>query len=406
MLKNTLKRYGLVAQVLHWTTAGLILFLLPLGVFMHDLPNGNAEEIAYKFWFYSLHKTIGIVAFGTALFRVFWALSQPHPRPLNSDRKLESFAAQTVHWVLYGCIILMPMTGWLHHAATEGFAEIWWPFSQDLPFVSKNQTVALLFQTAHFWIAVLLVISLFLHIGGALKHVVIDRDGTLARMIPGRRPKLPDNLTQQTFTVKALVVAVLPFFIIGGVVLNSVREDHTRSDSVSTFETSSKDESTNWVVDHEKSDLGLQILQSGNPVEGKFESWNAIIIFDSNNLSASKIDVSIDVSSLKLGGVTDQALASEFLNAAQFQQARFFAEEFADHGNGSFEAVGKLTLVGITNPLSLPFNLVVKDGRGYVEGQATLERLSYGIGAKTYPDERTVGLEVIVKIKLEADQKD
>ena len=156
MLRNTSESYGLVAQVLHWATAALILVLLPLGLFMHELPESSAADVAYKAWFYSLHKTLGVTVFAVAVVRVIWAAIQPHPKLLNAERKLESLAAQTIHWMLYGAIICMPLTGWLHHSASVGFAPIWWPLPQDLPLVPKDPQLATFFGIAHFSTGILL----------------------------------------------------------------------------------------------------------------------------------------------------------------------------------------------------------------------------------------------------------
>jgi cytochrome b561 len=48
MLVNTHKTYGLVAQLLHWTTAILILTLLGLGLFMVELPETSGADV--DFW--------------------------------------------------------------------------------------------------------------------------------------------------------------------------------------------------------------------------------------------------------------------------------------------------------------------------------------------------------------------
>ena len=111
MLKNTDETYGLMAQLLHWTVALLILLMFPLGLYMHELPAGSEQEVAEKIWLYSLHKTIGVTALALALMRICWAISQPHPRLLNEENRLESLAALT------GALAAL----WLHycHAANR-----------------------------------------------------------------------------------------------------------------------------------------------------------------------------------------------------------------------------------------------------------------------------------------------
>ncbi|MGB0905044.1 MAG: cytochrome b, partial [Mangrovicoccus sp.] len=182
-LGNSAQSYGTVTKALHWLTALLIISAFPLGMIAHELPYGTSEQLAFKATLFSLHKTVGVLSFFVALARIAWALTQPKPGLLHPDRKLEAFAAELVHWMLYGAMLLVPLTGWIHHAATTGFAPIWWPFGQNLFFVPKSEAVAGLFGGAHDIFTKLLLASVALHVAGALKHHVIDRDATLKRML-------------------------------------------------------------------------------------------------------------------------------------------------------------------------------------------------------------------------------
>ncbi|MGD9294163.1 MAG: cytochrome b/b6 domain-containing protein, partial [Roseobacter sp.] len=134
-LSNTAQHYGSISKTFHWLTALLILTLIPLGIYANDLPYDSSEQLARKAWFFSLHKTLGVTVFFVALARILWAIVQPKPSPLHPDRKLETFAGSMVHWLLYGSLLLVPLSGWVHHAATTGFAPIWWPLGQNLPLV-------------------------------------------------------------------------------------------------------------------------------------------------------------------------------------------------------------------------------------------------------------------------------
>lgn len=191
-IANSPDRYGSIAKALHWTTALLILALIPMGFIAKKLAEvtqagSPVVSIEVLTTLFSTHKTLGVAVFFVALLRIFWALSQSKPRALHPDRRLETLAAETVHWLLYGAIVLVPLTGWIHHAASTGFAPIWGPFGQDLPMVAKSEALSVLFAAFHFAAVVVMVLSLGLHIAGALKHQIIDRDTTLARMLPNRR---------------------------------------------------------------------------------------------------------------------------------------------------------------------------------------------------------------------------
>ena len=183
-------------QDFHWLTALLILANLPLGWFATQLAEeiaatgGSDALVARATLLFSIHKTTGVAIFLVALARILWALTQTKPGLLNGDTAVEARAAETAHWLLYGSLVAVPLSGWVHHAATTGYAPIWWPLGQSLPFVPKSEAVAEIAATLHFLFILVLAGALAAHVAGALKHHLIDGDATLRRMLPGRfRPR-------------------------------------------------------------------------------------------------------------------------------------------------------------------------------------------------------------------------
>lgn len=412
-LTNTAESYGLVHQSLHWATAILILVLLPMGVYMHDLPIDNSAQIADKVWFYSLHKSIGMAALFVAITRVFWAIYQPHPRPLHGG--MEGFAAKTVHHLLYGTIIAMPILGWLYHAATEGFAPIWWPFSQDLLFIPKDVMLSNFFKTAHFVCGILLVLSLGLHIAGAIKHAVIDKDKTLDRMVPGRYKMTGNSPAEQKQSPFSLVVALTAAAIaIGSTFIvynfeygapaaaaNQSVETQVSENQTSEVASSTDDNVPNsWNIDYANSPLQIDVAQLGTPVTGTFATWNADVIFDPSDLENAKIAAEVDVTSLTLGDVSDRAKSSEFLNAEANPTARFTSNSVEKTDTG-FAAIGKLELAGITKDFTINFTFEENNGAAIVRGEATIQRLDFSVGT-TFADDSSVGREIKLKISISA----
>jgi len=193
-LRNTTARYGSVAKVFHWLTALLIVTIVPVGLIANGMAQdirdpsiaSTVEDFTRTFYLFSLHKTLGVAIFFVALARIIWAVSQPKPGPLNGDGRIGSFGAQTMHWLLYGSLLAVPLTGWISHAATSGFAPIRWPFGQTLPFVPKDADLAATFAGLHGLMGQVMAVAILLHIAAALKHHFFDRDATLRRMLPGR----------------------------------------------------------------------------------------------------------------------------------------------------------------------------------------------------------------------------
>ncbi len=404
MFVNSPKTYGLVAQTLHWAIAALILTLIPLGLYMEALPAGSAAEVDHKSWFYSLHKTFGIAVFTLAILRVGWALVQPHPKPLNADRPLETLAAQTVHWALYGAIIAMPLSGWLHHSALEGFAPIWWPLPQDLPLVPKNPQLAAVFGTVHYFTVILLGICLVLHIGGALKHAFVDRDGTLARMVPFRAVDVPDDLAEPTYRRLPAALAIGAFAVVGLATLTAFVTGPSDGPAALASMGNAAAQPAGWQVDRQNSRLDIQIVQSGAAVTGQFAGWSAIIDFDPADLASARVAVEIDIASLSLGAVTERALSADFLDAEQHPVAKFEADDFVETGPEAYEARGQLQLAGQTRPVTLPFTLRIEDGRAFMQGSVALKRLDFDIGREGFSTDQMIGFDVEVLVVLEAQQ--
>ena len=165
--RNTTAVFGTVTRTFHWLTALLILTAIPLGFVANRLPYDTAEALAFKAQLFSVHKTLGLAAFLLGAARILWALVERHPVPLHPDRKAELTLAGVVHWLLYISLVVVPLSGWVHHAALTGFAPILWPFGQTLPFVPQSEAVAATAVAVHWVFTKVLARRSFSHRRGA-----------------------------------------------------------------------------------------------------------------------------------------------------------------------------------------------------------------------------------------------
>lgn len=388
---NSLNAYGSVTRTFHWLTALLIITAFPLGLIANQMAYDTGAQLAAKAWLFSLHKTVGIAAFTVALLRILWALTQPKPGPAHPDRRAETFLAEVVHWLLYASMLVVPLSGWLHHAATQGFAPILWPLGQGLPLVPTSEALAGAFAAVHFVFTKVLALSIFLHVAGALKHAVVDRDGVLACMVKGT----PRDAGAGHGS-RAPILAAAAIYALGLGASYALSSAHHGPDApqVQLAEATSE-----WTV--EDGTLQITVQQLGAGVTGSFADWTAAITFseDASEGSHGNVTVEIAVPSLTLGSVTAQALEAEFFDAAAHPTARFTATILpAETG---YVAEGTLALRGATVPVALPFTLALADNSAEMSGNVTLDRRDFGMGA-AYPDESTVGFSVTVAVQLTA----
>ena len=402
---NSFSSYGSVTKIFHWLTALLIFTALPLGwiadnmaqaVFDPSIPT-TEDDIARAARLFSIHKTVGVTVFFVALARILWATTQTKPGLLNADNKPEAFAAETVHWMLYASLVLVPFTGWLHHAAAEGFAPILWPFGQTLPFVPKSAYLSEVTSGLHWLFMWVLVGSLALHIMGALKHHVVDKDSTLRRMLPGRadapEPPRQDHSALPVVAAIAIWAAVL----LGGWsigVFSHHSDAHTDTAELT-------DVQSDWQV--QTGTLSLTIAQLGSPVTGTFDDWTAAIAFEDPDTPgpAGSVDVTIAIGSINLGTVSDQAKGADFFDATTFPTATFKADLFKTETG--YEARGPLTIRDKPVDITLPFTLDLQGETATMSGTVDLNRMDFGIGM-SQPTEASLGFGVAISVDLTARQ--
>lgn len=415
-LTNAHDRYGAVTKSFHWLTALLILSAIPLGLIANDIAHAIRDpniattdaDISRAAFLFSLHKTIGVTVFFVALARILWAMTQTKPGLLNGDKPLEAWAADTAHWLLYGSLMAVPLTGWVHHAATTGFAPIWWPFGQSLPFVPKDEGLAHTFGALHQLFNYVLWLSLAAHIAGALKHHVIDKDATLRRMLPGGVSALPTD--SQPGHSKAFLTALVVWAAAlgtGGALgyFSHEAEVEPAAEAQTAVPADDPDPATEqaenaWTVTD--GSLGLTVKQMGSDVEGQFGNWTAEIIYAENPDSNGKhgtVDVTVTISSLTLGSVTSDAKGTDYLDAAGHPTATFSADLLsADDGH---VATGTLTIKGNFVPVEMPFELTIDGDTATASGGLTVDRRNFGIGSD---DEGNVAASVAIRFELTAKQ--
>lgn len=403
--RNTETSFGWVARSLHWATALLILLAIPLGLYANQMPYDTDAALAAKAQVFSIHKTLGVAAFLVAVLRILWALVQPRPRALHPGRRLETTLADTVHWLLYASLVVVPLSGWVHHAAVSGFAPILWPFGQTLPFVPKSEALGALAGAVHWVFTKVLAATILLHVAGALKHHLIDRDATLLRMTRGLSagPEMAEGSLAQVARLVPVVVVLAVYGAGAGLAVALVGGEDTSATVPAEEAAAAQPGAGNWQV--ETGSLSFSVTQMGQAVGGQFARWTADITFDPTAAAEGRhgeVTVRIDTASLTLGSVTDQAKGKDFFDTASFPEAVFTANILAE--GDAFVARGTLLLRGVEAPVSLPFRLEIDGDRARMTGATRLDRRSFGMGA-AYGDETTVGFGVDVAVDLVAQRK-
>jgi cytochrome b561 len=175
---ETTTHYDAVARLFHWTTAALVLLIIPIGWVMTRLDRGLAQESLFI-----THESIGLTILGLTAARVAWRLSHPAPPRSPSLSPLEVWASGIVHTVLYLFLLALPISGYIMEVA-GGFPLTYFGLAEVPRLVVKDEPLSKLAETAHLTLQFGVSLCIALHIGAALHHHFLRRNDVLARMLP------------------------------------------------------------------------------------------------------------------------------------------------------------------------------------------------------------------------------
>lgn len=161
-------------------------------------------------------------------------------------------------------------------------------------------------------------------------------------------------------------------------------------------------EAAHWTVDTAKSKLAFTVIWSQEPLHGTFRRWNADIDFDPADLAHSRIAAVIETGSL----ATDYQDGDDGIKGAvgfavdRFPTARFETTAIRRGPGETYIAEGKLTIRGISKPVTLPFKFTLSGTRAHATGQTKVIRTDFGVGQGEWAAPEPVAHDVTVTLDL------
>ena len=182
--KDTPSGYGWISIALHWLAAALVLTMWALGTMSQTDVQDDAA------WYAHLHMSIGVSAYALLWGRILWRFAVGHPGPHQGQSALLFPLAKVFHYVFLTAIAVMLVSGplmvWSGGDAVEVFA-----FSIPSPFAAWSDLQDVL-RRIHGVTASLILFGIVLHILAALKHIVVNRDGTFDKIMVADQERRDD----------------------------------------------------------------------------------------------------------------------------------------------------------------------------------------------------------------------
>jgi polyisoprenoid-binding protein YceI len=162
---------------------------------------------------------------------------------------------------------------------------------------------------------------------------------------------------------------------------------------------------SHYALDPAKSSLEFTFLQAGAKNTGRFQRFTVSLDFTGADPAGGRLEVGVDVAALDTGDKDrdDTLRGADLFAVTKFPQAHFSATQIAKTAAG-FEAVGPLTIRGVTRETHVPFTFrAATEGGvavGYMAGKTVVRRLDFGVGQGDWKATDQAGNEVTVSFAL------
>lgn len=179
-LANSAKGYGLLSIALHWLGAAAVIAMLVIGL-QADWA-GEAGDRARRSELLGVHIALGASVALLILARIAAHYLQRQPEPTPQPRVL-NLVSKAVHHLLLLALVLLFISGPMAVWSGARDISVFGAFAIPSPFAERNEGVHEIAEQIHAVGRYMLYVLIPLHVLGALKHLVIDRDGAFQRML-------------------------------------------------------------------------------------------------------------------------------------------------------------------------------------------------------------------------------
>ncbi len=397
MSKNN--KYSFLSRLLHWLIAGLIVSQYVLAKLAEQAEHAN--KVVQQLGLLANHKSIGMTILMLAVLRLSWRLITKSPALPNSMPAWQIRASSISHWLMYGLIFSIPISGWLMSSAAA-YSVSWFNLFVFPDLVTSSESLEYLFHEVHEILVKSLFVIVLVHIAATLKHHFVDKDAVLTRMA---------NMGAWLLFI-AIIVFVLGFF--GRITITEnenirleIQEPIPAPESLTPeiliLENSITSQNIeSWVIDYQKSFIKFSGNQAGAPFEGHWQAWSADIKLDQSKLDQSSFDVTIESNSaFTEDQERDETIASaDFFNADAHPKVKFQATQFNETSASNYSTSGILTMKGLSMPAIFEFSIVEDEDSITLIGKALLDRFTWNIGMGDWVDTSWVGKDVAVEVRV------
>ncbi|RFU44877.1 cytochrome b [Paraburkholderia sp. DHOC27] len=163
-----------LSRLLHWLMAVMIVAMLFIGIGMVTTPLHYQALV-------SIHRPLGIAVLALVALRLINRLLNPPPQLPPGMPRLIAFAAHASHVALYALMFAVPLVGWGMLSA-GGYPVVLFGAVHLPTLLPHDAPLYAALRHTHTVLALLLFAVFFAHLGAALLHAFVFRDGVFESM--------------------------------------------------------------------------------------------------------------------------------------------------------------------------------------------------------------------------------
>lgn len=184
IMRDTVEKFSVLTVALHWVIAIGIIGLLAFGLYLEEMPRSPEKGMLI-----GLHKSFGILVFVLAVIRIIWRILNKFPKPLRQLPNWQAALAKLTHWMLIIGTVLMPVSG-VMMSIGGGHPIGFFGFELVAGVGHKDEVLSEIGSILHGVGGKVFIALIVLHLIGVFKHLLLDKDGTVQRMLGRYQPKM------------------------------------------------------------------------------------------------------------------------------------------------------------------------------------------------------------------------
>ena len=118
-----------------------------------------------------------------AALRLLWRLLRHPPAYADPMPPWQRGAAHGLHWLLYLLMFAVPLSGYFY-SLSAGVPVVYFGVVELPVLIAPDPALKSVLKGVHYWLNMLLAGLVGVHVAAALKHLVVNRDGVMGRMLP------------------------------------------------------------------------------------------------------------------------------------------------------------------------------------------------------------------------------